>query len=120
MARGLENLKEGGDRCKKCYKMRLEKTAQFARENNFDFFTTTLTLRPYKNSDVLNEIGGEVAEKFGVKYLFSDFKKDNGYQHSIELSHRYNLYRQNYCGCRFSKMAREEYEKQKLEKKKDI
>ena len=113
IAKGLEDLPEGGERCHKCYELRLKKTAQFARDNNFDFFTTTLTVSPYKNSQVLNEIGANVAKQYGVKYLFSDFKKQNGYLHSIELSHKYNLYRQNYCGCIYSKIAREKFEKAK-------
>lgn len=107
LAKGLEDLKEGGARCHKCYRLRLEKTAEYAKQNNFDYFTTTLTVSPYKHSATLNEIGGEVADKFGVKYLFSDFKKQNGYQHSIELSKQYNLYRQDYCGCKFSKDYRD-------------
>ena len=85
MAKGLEELEEGGERCKKCYRMRLEKTAEFARDNNFDFFTTTLTVSPYKHSATLNQIGEEVASQYGTKYLVSDFKKENGYLHSIEL-----------------------------------
>ena len=109
MAKGLEKLDEGGERCKKCYKMRLEKTAEYARKNGYDYFTTTLTVSPYKHSPTLNQIGEEVAKDYGVKYLVSDFKKQNGYKHSIELSQQYNLYRQDYCGCQFSKNARERY-----------
>ena len=109
MAKGLEDLQEGGERCKKCYKMRLEKTAEFAKQNGFDFFTTTLTVSPYKHSATLNQIGEEVAKNFGTQYLVSDFKKQDGYKHSIELSKKYNLYRQDYCGCQFSKNAREKY-----------
>lgn len=111
MVKGFEDLPEGGARCKLCYQMRLAKTAQFAKDNSFDFFTTSLTVSRYKNSQVLNEIGQNVAKQFGVNYLFSDFKKENGYQKSIELSKKYNLYRQNYCGCKYSKIARENYEK---------
>ena len=107
LAKGLENLKEGGERCKKCYRLRLEKTAEFAKQNGYDYFTTTLTVSPYKHSATLNEIGEEVANKYQTKYLFSDFKKQNGYQHSIELSKQYNLYRQDYCGCQYSKDFRE-------------
>lgn len=110
---GLENLPEGGARCKLCYQMRLEKTARFAKENGFDYFTTSLTISPYKNSKILNEIGENVAKQYGVKYLFSDFKKEDGYKRSIELSNKYNLYRQNYCGCKYSKLARERYEKER-------
>ena len=107
LAKGFENLKEGGERCKKCYRLRLEQTAQFAKENGFDFFTTTLTVSPYKHSATLNEIGEDVAKQYEVDYLFSDFKKNNGYQHSIELSKQYNLYRQDYCGCKYSKDYKE-------------
>ncbi len=101
--KGLENEKEGGSRCHKCYELRLEKTAKLAKENNFDYFSTTLTVSPYKNSQVLNEIGSKLEKKYNVKYLYSDFKKKNGYKRSIELSKIYNLYRQNYCGCIYSK-----------------
>ena len=107
LSKGLEDLKEGGERCKKCYRLRLEKSAQFAKQNGYDYFTTTLTVSPYKHSATLNEIGEELSQKYGVKYLFSDFKKNNGYQHSIELSKQYNLYRQDYCGCKYSKDYRE-------------
>ena len=99
---GLEHEKEGGARCFKCYRLRLEKSAQYAKDNNFDYFTTTLTISPYKNSNVINEIGNELSFQYGIKYLFSDFKKKNGYKRSIELSHEYNLYRQDYCGCKYS------------------
>ena len=112
MAKGLEYAVEGGERCKKCYRQRLEKSAEYAKQNGYDYFTTTLTVSPYKHSATLNQIGEEVASQFGTKYLVSDFKKQNGYQHSIELSHKYNLYRQDYCGCRFSKLAREKFKKQ--------
>ena len=100
--KGLEDEKEGGARCFKCYRLRLEESAKYAKENDFDYFTTTLTISPYKNAKVLNEIGHELSEKYGVKYLYSDFKKKNGYKRSIELSHQYNLYRQDYCGCKYS------------------
>ncbi len=102
ISRGLENLPEGGERCYKCYELRLEKTAQYAKENNFDYFTTTLSISPYKNSAWLNEIGGRLAEKYKLNYFFSDFKKRGGYKRSIELSNEYSLYRQNYCGCVYS------------------
>ena len=85
-----------------CYALRLEETALRATAEKFDFFTTTLSISPYKNAEKLNEIGGNLAGKYGVPYLFSDFKKRGGYQRSIELSRRYGLYRQNYCGCVFS------------------
>ena len=105
--KGLEGIKEGGERCFKCYLLRLEKTAQVAKENNFDFFTTTLSISPYKNAEKLNEIGEALSGKYGVKYLVSDFKKKNGYKRSTELSREYNIYRQDYCGCVFSKNERE-------------
>lgn len=100
---GFESSPEGTARCFNCYSLRLLRTATLAKENNFDFFTTTLTISPYKNADKLNEIGGNLASKLGIRYLFSDFKKKDGYKRSIELSQKYNLYRQNYCGCEFSK-----------------
>ena len=103
IAKGLEEVPEGGIRCHKCYNLRIEKTAQIAKENNFDYFTTTLTISPLKNSQVLNKIGKELSEKYNIKYLYSDFKKKEGYKTSIILSKKYNLYRQNYCGCKYSK-----------------
>lgn len=101
--KGLEKCEEGGERCFVCYKMRLEKTAKLAKELKFDYFTTTLTISPLKKSAKLNEIGVGLAEKYGVEYLLSDFKKKEGYKRSIELSNEYGLYRQNYCGCVFSR-----------------
>ena len=103
IAKGSEDAPEGGERCFKCYRLRLERTAQTAQSQKFDYFTTTLSISPHKNAQVLNEIGGELADKYGVKYLFSDFKKRNGYKRSCELSELYNLYRQDYCGCIYSK-----------------
>lgn len=103
IAKGLENAKEGGERCFRCYRLRLCETARAAAENKFDYFTTTLSVSPYKNAAKLNEIGKELEEEYGVKYFFSDFKKNNGYVRSIELSREYDLYRQNYCGCIYSK-----------------
>lgn len=103
IAKGLEDAKEGGIRCHKCYTLRMEKTAEIAKEKNFDYFTTTLTISPLKNSQVLNKIGHDLEEKYNVKYLYSDFKKKEGYKTSIILSKKYNLYRQNYCGCEYSK-----------------
>ena len=102
LIKGLENEKEGGARCFKCYRLRLMESAKYARDNNFDYFTTTLTISPYKNANKLNEIGNDLENIYGVKYLYSDFKKKNGYKRSIELSHEYNLYRQDYCGCIYS------------------
>ena len=101
--KGLENIPEGGERCFVCYRLRLEETAKLAAELDYDYFTTTLSVSPYKNAQKLNEIGSELGEKYGVKHLPSDFKKKNGYKRSIELSAEYGLYRQNYCGCVFSK-----------------
>ena len=101
--KGLEEEKEGGRRCLKCYKLRLKKACLYAKENKFDYFTTTLTISPLKNSKLLNEIGQELEKEYNMPYLYSDFKKREGYKRSIVLSHEYNLYRQNYCGCKFSK-----------------
>lgn len=108
IASGLEQEPEGGKRCFKCYQLRLEKTAKIAKENNFDYFGTTLTVSPYKNSQKLNQIGNLLEEKYDIKYLYSDFKKKEGYKRSIELSKIYNLYRQDYCGCVYSKRERDE------------
>lgn len=105
--KGLEQCAEGGDRCRVCFNLRLERAAQTAKENGFDFFATTLSISPLKNSDVLNEIGEQVAKKYGVRHLPSDFKKKNGYKRSVELSKEYGIYRQDYCGCVFSKRERE-------------
>lgn len=104
--KGLENCNEGGNRCFQCYALRLERAAKMAKDKGFDYFTTTLSISPLKNASKLNEIGKEMEEKYGVKYLYSDFKKKNGYKRSIELSKEYNLYRQNFCGCEFSKRDR--------------
>ena len=103
MAKGLENEPERGARCLKCYRMRLEKTAEVAKSGNFDFFTTTLSISPQKDSAVLNEIGRQLSTEYDIPYLFSDFKKRGGYKRSIELSAQFNLYRQNFCGCIFSR-----------------
>ena len=103
LAKGLEKVPERGSRCLKCYRLRLEESFLYAKENKFDYITTTLTLSPHKNSHVINEIGKELEEKYSFKYLYSDFKKKDGYKRSIILSKEYNLYRQNYCGCEFSK-----------------
>lgn len=107
ISKGFENLPEGGERCFKCYRLRLEEAAKIAAKNNFDYFTTTLSISPHKNAQVLNEIGREISDTVGVGYLFSDFKKRNGYKRSCELSEIYNLYRQDYCGCIYSKKERE-------------
>jgi hypothetical protein len=102
IAKGLEDCKEGGERCFKCYELRLRKTAELALRQGFDYYTTTLTISPLKNAAKLNEIGESLASEFGIKFLVSDFKKKNGYKRSTELSKEYNLYRQNYCGCVYS------------------
>lgn len=103
IAIGLEKYPEGSYRCWRCYYIRLLKTAIIAKRLKFDYFTTTLTISPYKNAVKINEIGRNLSLKYNVNYLFSDFKKKNGYKRSIELSKKYSLYRQNYCGCEFSK-----------------
>jgi len=107
-AKGYENCPEGGDRCRKCFRLRLAKSAEVAAELGFDYLTTTLTISPLKNADALNEIGREEADRAGVLWLPSDFKKKDGYKRSIELSTMFELYRQDYCGCAFSKRDREE------------
>ncbi len=103
IAKDLENEKERGKRCYKCYNLRLEETAKIASNLNFDYFTTTLSLSPHKNSTWINEIGENLDKLYQANYLYSDFKKKNGYKRSIELSKEYNLYRQDYCGCIYSK-----------------
>ena len=100
---GLEEEKEGGSRCLKCYRLRIEKTFEYAKQYNFDYVTTTLTISPLKNSQFINKIGSELENIYHINYLYSDFKKKEGYKRSIVLSHEYNLYRQDYCGCEFSK-----------------
>lgn len=107
MSKGLELEPERGSRCYKCYEMRLRESALYAKNKCYDLFTTTLSISPHKNAKWLNEIGERLAEEYGVDYLYSDFKKKNGYARSIELSKEYNLYRQNYCGCVFSKAEAE-------------
>ena len=102
-AKGLEDEPERGLRCNECFKLRLHKSGVYAKENGFDYFTTTLSISPHKNAKLLNVIGGEIEDTLGIKYLYSDFKKKNGYKRSIELSKEYNLYRQDFCGCNFSK-----------------
>ena len=112
--KGLEKEPEGGVRCEKCFRLRLAKTAEVAKQESADYFTTTLTISPLKNAPLLNAIGEEMASKVGVKWLPTDFKKKNGYKRSVELSAQYDLYRQDYCGCAFSKaeaMARGEMSK---------
>lgn len=111
IAKGLEDEPERGKRCFKCYKLRLEETAKVASEKEFDYFCTTLTLSPYKNATWLNEIGEELNNNYNSTYLYSDFKKKNGYKRSIELSKEFDLYRQDYCGCVYS--LRDELERKK-------
>ncbi len=103
MAKGLEKEPEGGKRCYACYEMRLNETAKVAKEEKFDYFCTTLSLSPHKNAEWINEIGERLEKDYGVRFLPSDFKKQDGYKKSIELSKQHNLYRQNYCGCIYSK-----------------
>ena len=105
--RGLEEEKEGGARCAVCFRLRLDRTAREAKARGFDYFATTLTVSPLKNAKFINTIGFAVAEEVGVRYLPSDFKKRGGYLHSVRLSEEYGLYRQDYCGCAFSKAERE-------------
>lgn len=103
IARGYEDVPEGGERCFRCYRLRLSRAAELAREKGFDYFCTTLSISPLKNSQKINEIGYELEKEYGVAWLPSDFKKREGYKRSIELSKEYNLYRQNFCGCIYSK-----------------
>lgn len=107
IAKGLESCPEGGERCFACYELRLREAAQMAKAGGYDYFTTTLTISPLKNAQKLNEIGQRLAAEYGAVYLPSDFKKKGGYQRSIELSREYGLYRQDYCGCAYSKAERE-------------
>lgn len=107
LAKGLEELPERGERCQRCIELRLRTAAAKAKELGCDYFTTTLTISPHKDCAFINACGGRISEESGVPYLFSDFKKHDGYKHSIELSKQYSLYRQNYCGCVYSRMARD-------------
>ena len=118
IARGLEQCLEGGERCFACYALRLRETAKRAQSGGYDYFTTTLTISPLKNAAKLNEIGEQLAAEHGIAWLPSDFKKKNGYQRSIELSREYGLYRQDYCGCVYSRVQREKSIK-KLQDSKD-
>ena len=106
--KGLENIREGGERCFRCYELRLREAAEYAKKGGFDYFTTTLSISPLKNAQKINEIGEKLSEEYGVKHLPSDFKKKDGYKKSTLLSKEYGLYRQDYCGCIFSKKEREE------------
>lgn len=116
--KGLELLGEKSKRCYECYKLRMERAAKYAKENGYDYFTTTLSISPYKVSEWINEIGGYLENKYDIKYLYSDFKKKNGYKRSLELSKEYGMYRQDYCGCSFSK--KETYEKRNNNVKEDV
>ena len=116
LTKGLEEEKEGGVRCFNCYELRLNEAAIMAKEKGYDYFTTTLSISPHKNSAKLNEIGKSLSEEHDVKYLYSDFKKKEGYKRSIELSKQYKLYRQDYCGCVFSKNERISYDNEKTNK----
>lgn len=111
MARGMEHLPEGGERCFQCYELRLREAAECARELGMDYFTTTLSISPLKNAEKLNEIGERLAEEYKVPYLVSDFKKREGYKRSVELSREYQMYRQDYCGCVFSMEERQRVRK---------
>ncbi len=116
MAKGLEDVPEGGERCFACYEMRLREAAEYAKRLGMDYFTTTLSISPLKNAAKLNEIGLKLEEEYDVHYLLSDFKKKNGYQRSVELSHEYGMYRQDYCGCVFSMRERERVCKEQTER----
>ncbi len=115
MAKGMESCPEGKERCFACYELRLRETAKQAKAQGFDFFATTLTISPLKNAAKINEIGKKLSKEYGVSWLFSDFKKKNGYKRSIELSAQYELYRQDYCGCIYSKQERERQKSSKCE-----
>lgn len=108
MAKGLEEEQENGARCLLCYRLRLEEAAKVAREKDYDYFTTSLSISPHKDSQVLNQIGKTLEEKYGVNYLYSDFKKNDGFKKSVDLSKKYDMYRQDYCGCEFSMRDRDE------------
>lgn len=110
IAKGLEHIPEGGERCFRCYELRMREAAMLAKEGGYDFFTTTLSISPLKNAQKLNEIGEALQTELGIRHLPSDFKKKGGYQRSTQLSKEYELYRQNYCGCVFSKNEREKVE----------
>lgn len=99
---GLESCKEGGSRCEKCIYLRLKKTAEYAKNNNFDIFASTLSVSPHKNANLINDLGIALQEEYKIDYLISDFKKQDGYLNSIKLSKQYDLYRQKYCGCKYS------------------
>ena len=105
LVKGLEDEPEGGKRCAVCFKIRMQEAAKLAKEKGYDFFTTTLTISPHKNAKLINQIGLELSERYGIQFLEANFKKKDGYKRSIELSKNYNLYRQDYCGCIFSRRS---------------
>lgn len=107
---GLEDTPEGGPRCKICFEIRLDESAKYAKDNGFDCFTTTLSISPHKDSKIINEIGKELAKSHDLDWVHSDFKKNDGYKKSTEISNKLDLYRQNYCGCFFS-MRRDKHTK---------
>ena len=111
--KGYENIREGGERCFRCYELRLREAAEYAKKLNCDYFTTTLSISPLKKAAKLNEIGGRLAEEYGIPYLYSDFKKRDGYKRSTVISAEYGMYRQDYCGCVFSKREREEQKRER-------
>ncbi len=111
--KGYENIREGGARCFRCYELRLREAAEYAKKLNCDYFTTTLSISPMKKAAKLNEIGGRLAEEYGIPYLYSDFKKRDGYKRSTVISAEYGMYRQDYCGCVFSKREREEQKRER-------
>ena len=113
--RGLEKEKEGGLRCHVCYELRLDKTAEIGKENGFDLFCTTLTVSPYKNSEVINTLGEKIANKYGIEWLESNFKKKDGYLHSTQLAKEYQLYRQDFCGCEFAWRGHAQQTKESLQ-----
>lgn len=114
VVKGYEQIPEGGERCFRCYELRLSETARVAKEEGVDYFTTTLSISPLKNAGKLNEIGERLAQEYDVAYLVSDFKKKNGYKRSVELSNTYGMYRQDYCGCVYSKQEREMQKKERI------
>ena len=111
--KGYENIREGGERCFRCYELRLREAAEYAKKLNCNYFTTTLSISPMKNAAKLNEIGGRLSEEYGIPYLYSDFKKRDGYKRSTVISAEYGMYRQDYCGCVFSKREREEQKRER-------
>ncbi|MDD6070212.1 MAG: epoxyqueuosine reductase QueH [Clostridiales bacterium] len=113
--KGLEHLGERSERCYACYKLRMDYTARIAKKNGFDYFTTTLSISPHKNADWINEIGQQLSDEYEISYLYADFKKKNGYKRSIELSKEYHLYRQDFCGCVYSKAEEEKRKRERLE-----